>query len=253
MFTRLFLPYLLALLIIILGEEIVKNARFAPLLIGLSVCILAVSIFPLARIKNLPESPWKHFILPACALLGAMSFILVAPTKLATNAAIASLALIVFIFFRIFTKYRKKFEGKFYVRLENLSFYSSIISVFFFSSSLFGLQSLLNLDLWILALAGIPFYFISPLQVFKGAQIPFNSGLPYIIAIALACTELLWALSNLPLNFIILGLMHSIFYYLSAGLARLHLLGRTNKTSLKMYLGFGLGCFTVLLLLSRWM
>jgi hypothetical protein len=252
MFTRLFLPYLLVILIVLLGEEIMSNARLAPLLIVASVCVLIISIFFLARIKNLPESPWKHVFLPVFALISTESFMLVAPLKLAINAAIVTLALIIFIFFRIFVKFRKKNEGKFYARLENLSFYSSIISVFYFSASIFGLQSLLNLDLWMLILAGIPFYFVSSLQVFRGAQIPFKTGMPYVFAITLISIELLWALYNLPLNFIVLGLMHSIFYYLTAGLARLCLLGRTNKTSLKLYIGLGFGCFIILLLVSRW-
>ncbi|MFH1523149.1 MAG: hypothetical protein ABIE43_05035 [Patescibacteria group bacterium] len=160
-----------------------------------------------------------------------------------------------FIYFYLRNFYYYIFKPNYYKSqiLENISSYGNFLIIFFLSSFTFGLQSFLNIPIWILITIILPIIALVIYNVMWINKINFKIGFIYILVSCLILTEISWSLSFLPLNYNISGLVLAICYYVIVGLIRYYLRGDLNKRIVKFYLSFGLISISLILLTARWM
>lgn len=136
--------------------------------------------------------------------------------------------------------------------LENLSVYGNFLVTFLLFSSIFGWQAFLDMAVWkssIIVLFAIGFI---NYEIFWFHKININKFLIYIFVSSLLLVELVWVVSFLPFNFNILGFILAVFAYVIIGLAKLHLLDKLDKKSIKLHLGIAFVSIFVILLTTQW-
>ncbi len=136
---------------------------------------------------------------------------------------------------------------------NNVSFYVSFLIVFFFSSSIFGIQSLLGVSTSPLIFSILPIFGLLIYNIVWINEINFKIGYIYILLICVVFFELAWSLSFLPLSYNILGLVLAICYYMSAPLLKFHLKGILNTRLVKLHLSLGFLSILTVLLTAKWM
>ncbi len=137
-------------------------------------------------------------------------------------------------------------------QISNISVYGNFLSIFFFSSALFGIRSFLNWPVWGIILVLTFLFLLVIYQLNWAHKIPLADSGVHILADSLILVEIAWSLSFLPLRFYILGLLLSAAYYIITGLTRHYLLGTLAAKNVKAYLGVGLFSVIIILLSARW-
>ena len=230
---------------------------FRPHLIYLTVVIILLLFFFITRqfaiASGKNEKWWNFFLLPAYFTTSLIIFTLLLSNK--TLVQIIFLASIIILYLYFIAIYNYLIKENYYKKnsLENISTYSNFLTFFFVASSMYGLQSFLNISVWVLILGMILATGLIVYQVIWSLKISSNIGLLYILLVCVALVELAWSLSFLPLNFYILGIVLAICYYVVMGVARYYLLNRLDKKNIKLYLIFGFFSILTLLLTAKWL
>jgi hypothetical protein len=136
--------------------------------------------------------------------------------------------------------------------LENFSSYGNFFSIYLISSALYGFQSFLGADVWLIIIFLLSVITLIIYQVLWANKILTKQSLLYIIILPLIYIEFAWSISFLSLSFYILGLILAIAYYIGIGLTKFYLIGKLNSQILKMYLIFGFVSLFAVLVTSRW-
>jgi len=138
-------------------------------------------------------------------------------------------------------------------KLDNLLISGGFLTAFAAAALLFGLPIFLDWPLFIMLFV---FTLIISLLLWQ-FNLLREDGAPAInwllIIIIIILTELVWAMTFLPLNFNILGLFAAIIYYLGLTMIRLERRGGLNRRALKLPLIFSAVLILVLLLTARWL
>ncbi len=123
--------------------------------------------------------------------------------------------------------------------LVNIMSFGGFILIYFLSSAIYGLRSILNIPIAYLMLFLFVAFVLTMYQVFWVNEIGFGSAIFYILIISLVLLELAWSISFLPFSHNILGLLISLNFYMMVGLSKHSILGSLDKKTVKLYLGFG--------------
>ena len=131
--------------------------------------------------------------------------------------------------------------------------YHLLISVFLFSSLVFGVQSFLSLAVWPLLAISLPVFFFSLLSLAWIETWLKNYKWWFWFLFALLTTEIILALSWLPLSFIILGILSTLFYYSTLNFTRLYIDNRLTAKKIKNYAIFTIVSLIIIFLTARWL
>ncbi|MEA3463876.1 MAG: hypothetical protein U9R14_02275, partial [Patescibacteria group bacterium] len=137
--------------------------------------------------------------------------------------------------------------------IENISSYCNFLIFFLVAAAVYGMQSFLNIQIWLLMIiilvtAGLIVY-----QILWANKIELSKGIIYILISCLILAELSWSISFLPLNHYVAGLTLALCYYMLIGLIRYYLLDALNGRRIKLYLCVGFIGLFIVLVTARWM
>lgn len=199
------------------------------------------------------EKWWVYAILPSIFTFGLLLFSLLVPSRWLVH--ILFIFNIIFLYFYFRTIYFYLIKPDLYKEyyLENLSAYGNFLAFYLLSSAVYGLQSFLNLPIWVLL--GILLILVSLIvyQMLWAYKINIGQSLLYILIISLIIFELAWSMSFLTLSYYILGLLLSICYYLLISIVKFYLLEQLNNRIIKLYLFYGFFIIFTILLTARWL
>lgn len=229
---------------------------FKPKIIYIVIVVLILLYFFTFRqfmiASGKKEKIWNYLILPVLFLISSCMFSILIPNKF----FVQFLFLVDFIFLNIYfrsiyyfllkpDKYKKN-------SLENLSSYGNFLSIYFAASGVYGLQSFLGANVWLLMMFLLLFATAIIYQVFWTNKILTKSSVLFIMILPLVYLEIAWSISFLSLSYYILGLILAVCYYIQVGLTRFYLIGKLDAQIIKMYLIFGFLSIFSVLLTSRW-
>jgi hypothetical protein len=117
---------------------------------------------------------------------------------------------------------------------------------------MFGLQSFLNISVWLLLAIFAGMTFLVLYEVMATNEIDLSKGYLYIFIFTLILIEITVGVYFLPLNYNIIGLIVAICYYVLIGLLKFHLKQRLTKQAVKTYLFSGLAGAFIILLTAQW-
>lgn len=247
------LPLITPLSALILFEIFFFYPKMIYSVLLLASSLIFFTVWRFTRASDIDKSWWNFFILP-----GLMYASIIAYTVLLANKTIIQflfLLNVILLYFYLRYVYYYLFRPAAYkpFSIENISSYGNFLTFFLISAAAYGLQSFLNLRVWLLMAmvlfaAGLIIY-----QIIWANKIDFKKSLPYILINCLILAELSWSLSFLPLNHNVSGLTLAICYYMLMGLSRHHLLGGLDKSKIKLYLSFGFISILIVLLTARWL
>jgi hypothetical protein len=206
-----------------------------------------------SKISAIDKRWWNFFILPAVFLTGLAVY----------STILVSMSLIQFLFIAaaVFLYYYLRLNYYYLIGrisrddsvFENLAPYGNFLSFFFFAAAAYGLQSFLDAPVWLLIIIMLFLMGTMVYQAFWAAGIETKGRFIYLLIICLILAETGWAISFLPVDFNVAGLVLAVCYYMIVGPVRFYLTGRLNKKIIKLYLSFGFASIVLVLLTARWL
>jgi hypothetical protein len=198
------------------------------------------------------EKWYNLFILPVIFTVGLVLYTTMIQGKIFIQMLIFLNIAFLYYYFRSSYYFLIKTESYREGSMENFSAYGNFLSVYFISSSIYGLQSFLNFSVWQSMVVLILVISITIYQVFWANKIDWHLGLFYGLLLSLVLLEISWSVAFLTLSYYILGLMVAICYYVIIDLVKNYLLNKLDRRTVKMYLIFGFFSIIIVLLTARW-
>lgn len=247
-----FLPVIVPIITLFLLELFYFKPRliYVALVLLILLYFFTFRQFIIASKKN--EKLLNHLILPVLYLISSCVFSVLMPSKFFVQFLFVIVYIFLNAYFRTIYYYFLNSEKYKKNSLENLSSYGNFLSVYFAASGIYGLQSFLGINIWILMMFLLFFITAIIYQVFWTNNILTKSSILFIIILPLANLELAWSISFLSLSYYILGLILAVCYYIAIGLVRFYLIGKLDFQIIKLYLIFGFISIFSVLLTSRW-
>ncbi len=165
---------------------------------------------------------------------------------------VAVILLISFYFKQVYIYHYKMKEYKLGV-LENFSNYANLIIFVLFTASMYGFRTELDTPSWQIIGAVLVFSSFSIHQLFWANKIEVSKSLTTLIITALVITELAWAISTLPFDYLSASILLSVAYYSLTNLAKSSLLETLESSKIKYYLSFLSVSYILIFLSVRWL
>lgn len=131
--------------------------------------------------------------------------------------------------------------------------YASFLTIFWLAADVYGLQSLLNFDVWPMMLLFIALVFSLIYINLKSEGHNLKIAWQFSTLITLVISEATWVFVFLPLNYNISGLVIAIIYYLSSNLVNLYLQNALTPKKIKLYLILSFTGLAILLFTAGWL
>ena len=254
-YSRL-LVLIVPVLILVFSEPVAlyPNLFFTSLLLANLVVLAAILVF--ARASQTKKT-LAIYLGTAILPLGFLSSILVY-SSLAVNRFFVQFLFLAgagFIYFYLRYLYYYLVRPEFCSgdTLKNFSSLGNFFIIFFSAAAIYGLQSFLNLPVWLLMIVMLIITLLVVYQVMWASKISLKPAFPYILISGVVLLEIGWSISFLPLNYNIVGLVLAICYYILISLSLSYLGDVLNKKTIKQYLLFGFLSILIVLLSARWM
>ncbi|MFA4833494.1 MAG: hypothetical protein WC619_01440 [Patescibacteria group bacterium] len=137
--------------------------------------------------------------------------------------------------------------------LKNFSSFGNFFIIFFSASAIYGLQSFLNLPVWLLMIFMLIITFLAVYQIMWTNKVEIKPAFAHILVSGVVLLEIGWSISFLPLNHNMAGLVLAICYYILISLSLSFLDNNLDRKIIKQYLVFGFIGIFIVLLSARWM
>ena len=247
-----FLPLLIPIAVFFLLQIFYFNPRLLYLIVVLVLLLFFFTTRQFTLASSKEKKWWNYIILPFSFFASLIIFSTMIPSKLLVQILFIINTVFLYYYFRsiFFNLIKEDYYQKF--SLENLSSYGNFLAVYFWASSLYGLQVFLSIQTWPLMIGLLLIIALIAYEVMWANNIDLREGVVYIILICLVLTEIAWSASFLTLSFYILGLILAVCYYIIIGLTRFYLLKSLTPKLIKMYLIFGLSSLAIVLFTARW-
>jgi len=242
--------------VLILLELFIIKPKLIYLALGLAFILVTFTLWRF--IKDVQSELRKLYfinslVLPTLFLVSVSSFLILLSSKLLVQLLVLGTVVFIYVYLRTIYNHSKRLKVYHNVTLENVSSFGNLLVFFFASSAVYGLQSFLNLQIWIIILAIMPIIFLVFYQLLWAYKINFKFGLVFILIGSVILIELAWSISFLPLNYIVSGLVLAICYYGIAGFIRYYLTGILNKKAIKLYIATIIISIFLIFLTAQWL
>lgn len=214
--------------------------------------LIVASIFLFKRNCQVNDRVYGYIIFPVLLLDSLVIFSFLSNEKLLVHGLYFLSVILIYLYLRFVYFYLVKPHLYTPSSIENISSYGNLLTVFWASSALYGLQSFLNIPVWQLAIVYLPALGLVVYQVFWASNVRGEKAIAFTFVDSLLLLEIVWVVSLLPFNYNISGFIIAVCYYMLVGLTRLQLSGKMEKKYIKMYLGYGLFCILLVLLTAQW-
>lgn len=146
---------------------------------------------------------------------------------------------------------------KYYTEKEqefvDFSFYHSLLNIFLLSSLVFGFQTSLSLSVWPLLALAIPLVFISIVSLAIRQKWFAAVSWYFWLFLCILELEVLLVLSFLPLNYLVLAVLSTLFYYSALNFSRLYFEDRLTRKKINNYALFTIISLIIIFLTARWL
>jgi hypothetical protein len=247
-----YIPIISSLLIFFLVELNIFYAKEFMYFLVAASSVLIISVWLLAY-RSSSYSNWVYYgLLPLFLLISADVYGVLIANSIIWQTLVVFIMVLNYIGLRSLYYYFEKSEMYSSYYMNNFLSSVGFLVIFFSSASIFGFISFLNMSVWPLLFLLVMVIGVILFQYYLSYGIDRWSFFSYILLISLAMLEISWAISFLPLNYTVTGLVMAVFYYMAAGLSRYHMQGGLNKGIFKFYLLFGSASICLLLISSSW-
>ncbi|MBU4454984.1 hypothetical protein KJ586_00515 [Patescibacteria group bacterium] len=247
------LPLLIPLIVLMFFEVFFFYPKMIYAVLILVNLFIFFTVWRFSRASDVDKSWWNFFILPCLMSASIIAYTVLLANKTIIQSLFILNVILLYFYLRYVYYYLLRPAAYKPFSIENISSYGNFLTFFLISAACYGLQSFLNLRVWLLMAVVLLAAALIIYQIIWANKIDFKKSLPYILINCLILAELSWSLSFLPLNHNVSGLTLAICYYMLMGLSRHHLLGGLDKSKIKLYLSFGFISILIILLTARWL
>lgn len=204
-------------------------------------------------------------ILPAIFTSSIIGF----STLIVSNTTIQLLFLLnaLFLYWHIktFNEFQVKKTATSLLNYKNTVLYGNFLAFFFSSSLIYGLYTHLSISLiWLLIaleciIALLLFNILDTYRRIHNTNhqyvklSDYNTLTEPIIVIGIALFEICLVVAFLPFNYVTLGLLASLTYYVSIGMLEHFLKDSLDRRGVKLYLGVGIIGIILTVITTRWL
>lgn len=195
---------------------------------------------------------WDFFINPFTFLLAVFAFFSLIDNELIRQLYLAAIGTVYFLVLQNIFSFLHQTRNYQPYALENMYSYLSVISLFLFSSSVFGFFILFGWQNWI---AIVPMVILGSFLFYRtivAHKIPWRENWSSIAIIGLIVGEAYYCLSWLPTSFLFDALILTIVYYFLSNVMRDYLEQSFTIKSVRKYLYISLIITLASFLTARW-
>lgn len=215
--------------------------------------IMGVSIW-LSIVESLFSRQFLNYsITPFFLTLSVFLFLSLIESDPAKQILLVGASLLYWVYLSAVATFNFDYANYQHPALENISYYTSVISLFFISILAYAAETLLGLQLWISAAILISIIAIMVHQSLWAARIKGQKNTLYILSMVVMMAEIFWSISFLPSNFYLQGFLVTIAYYCLFGLLKSNLLGIFSNKLLVRYLLLCGAAVAAVIATARWL
>jgi hypothetical protein len=137
--------------------------------------------------------------------------------------------------------------------LENFSVYANLIIFYLSAYSLFGFMAYLSISIWLKFVLLVGFSSLIFYQFFWSHKFEFKHFATQLAVGVLLITEIAYALTYLPFDFMSTATILTATFYCLANLQKLELQAKLTPAKIKHYLAFIFVCFVLIYLSAQWL
>jgi len=251
-----FLVLLEPIILLTLLELTIFYPKYFYWLILLANFSILLSIYTFFR-ENRRGKSWPEFaslaVLPVCFISGTFVYASIISNKFFLQTLF--LVIVIFSYSHLRMAYKFFLDQDLLKKnfFKNQSGLGNLLAFFFSSAAIYGLQSFLNLPIWILMLFLLVITALLVYQALWVNKIELRDALLYVLVSSVVLLEIGWAATFLPLNYNVLGVSLTVCYYVLIRLVLSYLSNVLDGRRLKVYLSFGFLSILLVFLTSRWM
>jgi hypothetical protein len=217
------------------------------------VLTLFFAVWRLSVASTMSKDWWNYLILPVIFSIAIPAYSSFLPNKVFIQFLFIINSFILYFYFRSIYYYQLNPEKYKTFSIENISSFVGLFSFFLVASTTYALQSFSILSV-ALSFVGLFLFVITIIyQRIWADKILFSVGLRYLLINCLILLELAWAISFLPINYNIGGVVLTIFYYIIIDLTKHYLSDKLSKQIVKFYLLFAFVSLVVIFVTANWL
>ena len=195
---------------------------------------------------------WHFLILPIVFSLASIASLLFITDQWAFRLiALISALILYFLVRQYYLYFNFPFKYQPY-SLESLTFYSSLLALYFIFSSGFASVILLNLSAWLIMLVIWPIIGLTVFQFFWIHKINIHKSWLLLSVVLLIVAELFLAVTYLPTNYYVNAFILTASMYVMLGLGRLMSQGRLKKKKILSYIIVAASLALIVLATAKW-
>jgi len=249
---RRFFPVFTAFLILVFSLlcVFIFNDSLTQFFFSLIFLIFIFFLFSFLILGKEGKNLWLLIINFALLIAANVFFIVFIRNQFFKIFFIIFLSFLVWLFLEII--FRFLYEPRRYpiYALENISFLTSFLAIFFLFSDFFALQSFFNFSMiyhlfFIFLFTALITYFI-----FRVIKLPIEKK--YLLVISLIITEIFYSFTFLPTSFYINGLLLTVLFYLMINLTRKDKESLLTFKIIKKYIFLGLAALILIIIMAKW-
>jgi hypothetical protein len=234
-------------------EALLAWPQFFYQLSGAIVALAIVAVYLLAARNQVEANWWQFLLLPLTTLVSVLAY-----SVLISQAGLIHLLYILSSFFVLIylrtVYYFLHQPGRYKLRsIENSASYLNFYNFFLLSSSLYGFQSYLSLKDYQFVLLVFLYTCVVFYQLMWVMKLSLLDSAKHISVAAIVISEIALALSFLPFDYNVSGLVLALCYYLISSLYRSEISETLTREKVKYYAGFAIIVFLLIFITVRWL
>lgn len=246
------LVIILPLLTWLLGQAYLIWPEFFYISFLLAVIAVLVVVFYLRQAG--PKLPWYlPAILPLIFLFSISVYISICTNQWLIQGLLVVLLVFQFNYFKSLYYFWNRPDLYSDEDMKITRAYGAFLSVFWLAANIYGLQSLLNFEVWPMLLIFIVLVFALVYANLQSENYHIKTVWPFTTLITLVVSEATWVFVFLPLNYNVSGLVIAIVFYLSRNLVYIYLQGALTPKKIKLYLITSFAGLAILLFTAKWL
>jgi len=246
------LPLSSALGIWFLSQMFFLEAKFFYVAVTLGLALIVFSVRYLGK-KNKTPGWYSLIIAPVLFWLSGSLYVAIISNVFWMQIVFLVEAWFVYAYFKNLYLQLAYAAPERAAKTDNLLLAGGFLGIFALSSALYGLTAFINTPFLVLLLIFCPFAVLFFVQFWSFQKINWPIRSYFFLIIILLFLELAGALSLLPLNFNVLGLLLALIYYFLLSVTRLFWQGDLSWEKLKLPFILSGGLIFLVFLTSRWL
>lgn len=220
---------------------------------GFSI-LLALLLSRIIAGKKTTSADWWNFsLLPLTTYVSVIAYSVLLNSAGLVHALYLLATVFVLLYFRTYFYFLRRSSRYRMASIRNSASYLNFFNFFLLSSSLYGFQSFLSLKDWqFIVIVGI-YALVVFHQLFWALKIKIQESYKYILLATIVIIEVALAVSFLPFDYNVSGLLIALCYYAISSLYGLHIANELRADRIRYYILFIFMVFSIIFLTVRWL